>query len=177
MIDFDIQARFHLACNEKPKVNTTDGGTWRRLVVVDFPMKFVPEPQGSKELPIDESIIQKVVSEEWATCFMSYLVHMFREGKGWRKLTPPVEVMAYTAEYKVESDTIARFILDFMHPLDPEVIPEAIAWSSITATFQEWKRSNEIAGRAAATDLKKKLEERFGKYPNRGWTSFQFGAL
>jgi hypothetical protein len=25
MIDFDIQARFHLACNEKPKINATEG--------------------------------------------------------------------------------------------------------------------------------------------------------
>jgi P4 family phage/plasmid primase-like protien len=177
MIDFDIQARFHLACNEKPKVNTTDGGTWRRLVVIDFPMKFVSEPQGPKELPIDESIVQKVISDEWATCFMSYLVHLYREGNGWRKLTPPVEVMAYTNEYKVESDTVARFILEFMQPLEPDVVPESVTWNSITATFQEWKRSNEIVGRAAATDLKKKIEERFGKYPNRGWTAFRFGAL
>jgi P4 family phage/plasmid primase-like protien len=177
MIDFDIQARFHLACNEKPKINTTDGGTWRRLVVIDFPMKFVSDPRATNELPIDESIVQKVVSDDWATCFMSYLIGTFREGNGWRKITPPVEVMAYTNEYKVESDTIARFILEFVHAVDPAVIPEAVTWNNITSTFQDWKRSNEVAGRAAATDLKKKIEERYGKYPNRGWTSFQFGAL
>jgi P4 family phage/plasmid primase-like protien len=177
MIDFDIQARFHLACNDKPKVNSTDGGTWRRLVVIDFPMKFVPEPQGPRELPIDESIVQKVISEEWATCFMSYLIHLYREGNGWRKLTPPTEVMAYTNEYKVESDTVARFMVEFIQPLEENVIPESVNWNTITATFQEWKRSNEVVGRAAASDLKKKLEERFGKYPRNGWTSFRFGGV
>ena len=96
MVEFDVQAKCHLACNDKPKVNSNDGGTWRRLIVIDFPMKFVSDPHGPHQLPVDESIVQKVVSEEWATCFMSYLIHLYKEGNGWRKITPPQEVMAYT---------------------------------------------------------------------------------
>jgi P4 family phage/plasmid primase-like protien len=180
MIDFDIQARFHLACNEKPKVNSTDGGTWRRLVVIDFPMKFVAEPRLPNELPIDETIVQKVVSEEWATCFMNYLIAVYKDGRGWRKLTPPVEVMAYTNEYKEESDVIARFIREYFHPVDvtgdPEASsPEPVTWQSITATFQEWKRSNEVANRGNIQELKKRVEAEFGKYPRNGWISFRFG--
>jgi len=34
--EFEVQAKFHLACNDKPKINTTDGGTRRRLVVINF---------------------------------------------------------------------------------------------------------------------------------------------
>lgn len=180
MIDFDIQARFHLACNEKPKVNTTDGGTWRRLVVIDFPMKFVPDPQLRNELPIDETIVQKVVSEEWATCFMSYLIALYKEGNGWRKLTPPIEVMAYTNEYKEESDIIARFMREYFHAVeatgDPETSgTEPVTWQSITATFQEWKRSNEVGNRGNVSDLKKRVEAQYGKYPRNGWISFRFG--
>ena len=176
MIDFDIQAQFHLACNEKPKINTTDGGTWRRLVVVDFPMKFVHDPQGPKELPVDESIIQKVVSEEWATCFMSYMIDLYRTGNGWHKLSPPSEVMAYTNDYKVESDVIARFMLDYIHAPEPDVDADGVTWQSITATFQEWKRGNEVGFQGGkAADLRKKLEERYGKYPKGGWTAFRCG--
>ena len=181
MIDFDIQARFHLACNEKPKVNTTDGGTWRRLVVIDFPMKFVSDPKLPNELPMDESIVRKVVSEEWATCFMSYLIHLYKEGNGWRKLVPPQEVMAYTNEYKEESDVIARFLREYMHAPetaigDPEAPePEPVSWQSISTTFQEWKRQNELVGRGSAPDLKKRLESLYGKYPRNGWISFRFG--
>jgi P4 family phage/plasmid primase-like protien len=184
MIDFDIQARFHLACNEKPKVNTTDGGTWRRLVVINFPMKFVPHPTGEKELPIDESIVQKVVSEEWAECFMAYLVQLYKDGNGWRKLTPPSKVMEYTNEYKVESDIIARFISEYIRPAtDPagsgEPIgdgpPEPTSKTSLTTSFQEWKRANELHGRASTTELLKRIEDAYGKYPRGGWTSFRFG--
>jgi P4 family phage/plasmid primase-like protien len=182
MIDFDIQARFHLACNEKPKVNTTDGGTWRRLVVIDFPMKFVPHPTGLKELPIDESIVQKVVSEEWAECFMSYLVQLYKDGNGWRKITPPPKVMEYTNEYKVESDIIARFMGEYIHPLFDAAgapigdgPPEPTSKNALTTTFQEWKRSNELHGRAAATELVKRVEAAYGKYHTGGWTGFRFG--
>jgi P4 family phage/plasmid primase-like protien len=181
MIDFDIQARFHLACNEKPKVNTTDGGTWRRLIVIDFPMKFVSDPRGPNELPMDESIVQKVVSEEWATCFMAYLIHLYKEGNGWRKLTPPQEVMAYTNEYKEESDVIARFLREYTHDVgsgagDPDMtFPEPVSWNSIATTFQTWKRENELGNRGSATDLKKRIETQFGKMPRGGWTSFRFG--
>jgi P4 family phage/plasmid primase-like protien len=182
MIDFDIQARFHLACNEKPKVNTTDGGTWRRLVVIDFPMKFVAEPHGPNELPMDESIVRKVVSEEWATCFMSYMIALYKEGNGWRKLTPPMEVMAYTNEYKEESDVIARFLREYVHSPetaigDPDApIPDAISWPSVSTTFQEWKRQNDLdRARGSVTELRKRLEAQFGKYPRNGWISFRFG--
>ena len=176
MMEFDVQAKFHLACNEKPPVNTTDGGTWSRLKVVHFPSKFVMNPVGPNQYPVDESIQEKVLSPEWATCFMNYLVHLFREGKGLTKLSPPAEVESYTSEYQDDSDTIARFIREFVHArgeTEGELV--AVTWTDVATTFQEWKRQNELGHRGSATDLKKRLEEQFGKYPRNGWTSFQFG--
>jgi P4 family phage/plasmid primase-like protien len=179
MIDFEIQARFHLACNEKPKVNSMDGGTWRRLVVIDFPMKFVPDPKLPNELPVDETIIKKVVSEEWATCFMNYLIHLYKQGNGFHKLVPPEEVMAYTNDYKQESDILARFMEEYCHrhpegPTDPEAVaPAAVTWNEVATTFQTWKRNED--GRGSTTDLKKRMEAAFGKYPRGGWTCFRFG--
>jgi P4 family phage/plasmid primase-like protien len=175
MMEFDVQAKFHLACNEKPPVNTTDGGTWSRLKVVHFPSKFVMNPVGPNQYPVDESIQEKVLSPEWATCFMNYLVHLFREGKGLTKLSPPAEVESYTSEYQDDSDTIARFIREFVHArgdTDGEIV--AVTWTDVATTFQEWKRQNELGHRGSATDLKKRLEEQFGKYPRNGWTSFRF---
>jgi phage/plasmid-associated DNA primase len=150
------------------------------LVVIDFPSKFVHEPKLPNELPIDETIVQKVVSTEWAECFMAYLVHLYKEGNGFRKLSPPDEVMAYTNEYKKESDVIARFVDEFVHKPDdthdPEGSVESVDWTTITSAFQEWKRQNELGSRgSSATELKKRLESLFGKYPRSGWTAFRFG--
>jgi phage/plasmid-associated DNA primase len=158
-----------------------DGGTWRRIKVVDFPSKFVHEPKLPHELPIDESIMQKVVSEEWATCFMSYLIHLYRAGGGLRKLSPPPEVDVFTNEYKEESDVIARFMREYIHPAFDAAgapigdgPPEPTTTTKLNETFKEWKRVNEIhAGNNL--DLKKRIESAYGKYHMGGWTSFRFG--
>lgn len=177
MVEFDVQAKFHLACNEKPPVNTTDGGTWRRLKVVHFPSKFVASPEGPNQYMVDESIQQKVLSPEWATCFMAYLVHLYKEGKGLHRLSPPSEVDAYTNEYQDDSDVIARFLREYVHTRDATDVEElsGVTWTEVSSTFQEWKRQNELAYRASATELKKRMEDKYGKYPRNGWTSFRFG--
>ena len=178
MEEFDVQAKCHLACNEKPKVNTTDGGTWRRLRVIDFPNKFVSDPKLPNELPMDETIMQKVLSVEWAECFMAYLVHLHMEGKGLTKLTPPKEVEAYTNEYKEESDGVAKFMSEYIHPAGPTTgdgPADGISWTMILAEFNAWKRSNDIA-KASVVELRKRLEKEYGKLPSGGWTSFRFGS-
>lgn len=178
MVELDVQAKFHMACNVKPRVDDTSNGAWRRLKIIDFPSKFVHEPKLPNERPIDESIMTKVLSKEWAECFIAYLISLYKEGAGWTKLKAPAEVDAYTQEYQQESDVIARFMADNFHtegvlpgePLDP------VAWTTITATFQEWKRSNELMGRGSVQDLRKRIDGQYGKMPRGGWTNFRFGA-
>lgn len=180
MVEFDIQAKMHLACNDKPKVTTNDGGTWRRLKVVDFTNKFVSDPKASNELPMDETIMQKVLSNEWAECFMAYLVHLFKEGKGLTKLVPPAEVEAYTSEYKEESDAIAKFMGEYFHVAerphgdDPG---EGVHWTTIQVAFAQWKREMGES-RGATAELRKRVESLYGILPkgaNEGWMNFRFG--
>jgi phage/plasmid-associated DNA primase len=142
-------------------------------------MKFIHEPKLPNELPIDESLVKKVVSDEWATCFLSYLVALYKEGNGWRRITPPAEVMLYTNEYKEESDNIAKFMREFIktpnleeNPDQP--MPDQVHWSAISEAFKDWKSKEEISGRATVGDLKKRLETQYGKMPKGGWSSFRF---
>ena len=180
MVEFDVQAKCHLQCNDKPKVNTTDGGTWRRLKVIDFPSKFVPNPTAPNEYPMDETIEMKVLSREWAECFMAYLVHLYTEGKGHPKLVAPKEVDAYTNEYKEDSDAIAKFMSEFFHPLEPQSgggPEEGVTWSYIQSEFSRWKRENEV--RAGVAELRKRIESQYGALPKNGhsgWTNFRFGS-
>lgn len=177
MIDFDIQARFHLACNEKPKINATDGGTWRRLIVINFRSKFVAQPHGPDEKPIDESIIQKTVSKEWTTTFMSYLIHLYKEGNGFRKLVPPEKAMEHTNEYKEENDVIARFIREYIHayPNPQPENPDPVTMSSLKTEFKAWKVANEISFGTTPAQLVKRIEAMYGKFVKNGWTSFRCG--
>lgn len=179
MLDFDLQARFNLACNEKPKINTQDGGTWRRLVVVNFVSKFVADPRLAHEKPIDESFVQKSQSKEWAEAFLGYMVHLYIKGKGYRKLVPPEKVMEYTSEYKEDSDVIAKFLREKIHPQLPpaedEPSPAPTKWGEISAEFVNWKRTNEPTSKAVTADLKKQLEATYGKAVGNRWSSFRCG--
>jgi P4 family phage/plasmid primase-like protien len=179
MIDFYVQARFHLACNDKPTINAKDGGTWRRLIVINFLSKFVHNPSGPGEFMIDESLMQKTMSQEWATAFLSYLVHLYKTHNGIRKLDIPRKVQEYSEEYKEENDLVSQYIRENIvtfNNADVTIQPDPISKGQLTNSFQEWKRSNEYGkgGQGSSGDLVKKIESIYGKYPKNGWTAFQF---
>ena len=169
--EFEVQAKFHLACNDKPKINTTDGGTWRRLVVINFTSKFVPKPVESYEYPMDEAIQFLVQSKEWATPFLNYLVHILKEGKGLRKLVAPEKVLEYTSDYRNDNDGIAKFIADKLLPIKEgdEIIP--VDKTTLKRVFKQWMSDNDV--RLSPSDMEKRVETQFGKYHKGGWTSFR----
>jgi putative DNA primase/helicase len=170
--EFEVQAKFHLACNEKPKINTTDGGTWRRLVVINFTSKFVPNPTAINEYPMDESIQFLVNSVEWATPFQSYLVHLLKEGRGLRKLPSPQKVLEYTSEYRNDNDGIAKFISERISDWEPgtDVVP--VDKQTLRRVFKQWKDENDQRS-LAILDLEKRIEQLFGKPPRGGWTNIK----
>ena len=170
--EFEVQAKFHLACNEKPKINTTDGGTWRRLVVINFTSKFVPNPSAINEYPMDESIQFLVNTVEWATPFQAYLVHILKEGHGFRKLPAPQKVLEYTSEYRNDNDGIAKFISEKISEWEPgtEVIP--VDKQTLRRVFKQWKDENDQRN-LVILDLEKRMEQLFGKPPRGGWTNIK----
>jgi P4 family phage/plasmid primase-like protien len=170
--EFEVQAKFHLACNDKPKINTTDGGTWRRLVVINFISKFVPNPTAINEYPLDESIQFKVNSVEWATPFLAYMVNLLKEGKGLRKLIAPPKVLEYTSEYRNENDGIAKFISDKIIPIteEDEIVP--LDKPTLRRVFKQWKDENDQKTLSPA-EMEKRMELQFGKYLKPGWTKIK----
>ena len=179
--EFEVQAKFHLACNEKPKINTTDGGTWRRLVVINFLSKFVPTPTANNEFPMDESIQFAVQSKEWATPFLNFLVHTLKEGKGLRKLPAPDKVMEYTSEYRGENDGIAKFIHENTMSCDHQDIKRdengtpilvAVSQVSLKEQFKRWKDQNELKS-LSVTEMVKRIKAIYGPDYNGSWTKFQ----
>jgi len=173
--EFEIQAKFHLACNEKPKINTTDGGTWRRLVVINFTSKFVPNPTAANEFPLDETIQYSVNTIEWATPFLTYLVHELARGKGLRKLPAPQKVLEYTSDYRNENDGIAKFISERITPLEEDEEPVQVDKTTLKRAFKQWKEENDQRS-LLPMDMEKRIEERFGPYRPGGWTKFKLNV-
>ena len=169
--EFEVQAKFHLACNDKPKINTTDGGTWRRLVVINFLSKFVPNPTANNEFPMDESIQFAVQSKEWATPFLNYLVWTLKDGKGLRKLSTPDKVLEYTSEYRNENDGISRFITERIQLIQEGDQVQPVDRTTLKRVFKQWMVDNDL--RLSPSDMEKRVEAVYGKYMRGGWTSFK----
>lgn len=169
--EFEVQAKFHLACNDKPKINTTDGGTWRRLVVINFLSKFVPNPTANNEFPMDESIQFAVQSKEWATPFLNYLVWILKDGKGLRKLPAPQAVMQYTSEYRDENDGISRFMNEKLMPIQEGDQVQPIDRTTLKRVFKQWLVDNDL--KLSPSEMEKRVEVTYGKYMRGGWTSFK----
>jgi P4 family phage/plasmid primase-like protien len=170
--EFEVQAKFHLACNDKPKINTTDGGTWRRLVVINFVSKFVLNPSAPNEYPLDESIQFSVNSVEWALPFAAYLIHILKTNIGMRKLTAPGKVMEYTAEYRNENDAIAKFISEKIRTIEDTDDLTQVDKASLRQAFKVWKDQNDQK-QLIANDMEKRIEVLYGKYPKGGWSNFK----
>lgn len=168
-VEFEVQAQFFFSCNKKPNVNTNDGGTWRRLIVLNFLSKFVHKPTESYEYPIDETIQKKVENKLWATPFLNYMVHLMKEGKGLRKITPPEKVLEYTQEYRNENDSIAKFISERLVEIKEGDEIVAVTKTDLRRTFKAWMSDNGIT-KLSTLDLEKAMEKKFGDFKKGGWT-------
>lgn len=173
--EFEVLAKFHLACNDKPKINTTDNGTWRRLVVINFISKFVQHPKEANEFPLDESIQFSVNTTEWATCFLNYLVHTLKEATNIRKLEAPQAVLEYTSEYRNENDAIAKFISEMISVIQEGDDVVHVDKQTLRKAFKTWKDVNDQRSLLPA-DMEKKVELQFGKFPRGGWTNFKLNT-
>jgi P4 family phage/plasmid primase-like protien len=108
-ISFKPQAHMVLTCNHLPNIPSDDGGTWRRLRVIEYSSKFTdnPNPNNNKEFKIDTELSLKF--EDWKESFMSILIHYYKKYLD-EGIYEPEEVLACTKEYQKDNDTIKNFI-------------------------------------------------------------------
>lgn len=172
MTEFELQCKFQLACNEKPKVNSNDGGTWRRLIVINFISKFVPHPSGPNQYKLDASVEHKVKSEAWGRAFLSYLIHLYRMNGG-KALSPPDIVLEYTNEYREENDAITKFVRECTRPsVDGEVVV-SVRRENLTEHFKHWWEANRGTRDWKIQEMYRAIETAYGKYQRGGWKTFQ----
>jgi P4 family phage/plasmid primase-like protien len=91
--EFNPQFKMLLLCNHLPSVPSDDGGTWRRIRVVEFTSKFVEDPKKPNEYPIDYDFAVKM--QGWTEHFVALLIHYYKkyEKEG---MNEPAEVMKCT---------------------------------------------------------------------------------
>lgn len=109
-IEVRSQLKQFMTTNELPTIKSTDGGTWRRIRVIEFLSKFVenPDPENPYEFKLDDTLKEKI--NNWAGAFASYLIHIYTTMYDIdNKLLEPAEVMSATNEYRREQDIFSEY--------------------------------------------------------------------
>jgi P4 family phage/plasmid primase-like protien len=172
-IEFTPQFKLILICNTLPKIPSTDGGTWRRLMVIPFESKFVHNPTAPNEYKIDEYINEKF--DLWKEYFMSILLHYYHRYK-CEGNPPPEIVMSATNEYKKKNDVFKEFAEESVDSTGHS--HEFLDLSTIWNVYKYWLKENypdiKPPSRIA---MKETMEKYFGKQSGlQGWAGLRLNA-
>ena len=168
VIEFYPQFKMFMLVNKLPKIPSNDGGTWRRIRLVQYGMKFVDNPIEDYEKQIDRGLEEVLIScrEE----FMSMLIERYKIYKT-NGLNVPAKVMAFTENYQSNSDIFLDYInecIDFTD--DPH---DKLDFQETVADMQYWIkhiRFDKCGGIASSrNDYKYVLEEKLGKLIGNGY--------
>jgi len=123
-----------LCCNKRPGMSSDDGGTWRRVRVIDFSQKFVDKPTLPNEQKKDPELRAKL--KTWNQGFIWLLINKYYpiyRDKGLDSLEPET-VKLSTNKYKKDSNIYMEFFTDMLENDEKETLPKELVWG----IFKEW---------------------------------------
>jgi len=179
-----------LSCNNKPKIDATDDGTWRRIRILPFKSKFVDNPSGPYEFKRDNYLSDKM--NNWKEGFILILLKYYKQfindgGLGKLQINPengeilkdkdgknilklPFEVLHATNEYKKDSDIYTQFKDDRLIEMKDGLLKLDMAYQC----FTEWYSLNALGGKVPnRPTFKKEMDKSCLKncYQNKGVSS------
>jgi P4 family phage/plasmid primase-like protien len=163
--DFRPQGKLILSSNHRPAVKGSDDGIWRRVLLIDFPIKI-------DKSDIDPGLRQRLVSEE-----LPGILRWAVDGAVmWRTqgLNPPESILNATQGYRDSSDVLKAFVDEscFLSPtaeVSKQVLyQEFQTWCQYSGIQRPWTK---IAfGKALKDRHELGLEEdRVGKNKTHVW--------
>ena len=171
-IEINPQIKFFIACNKKPRVDSADGGIWRRLLEIVFGSKFVETPIKPNEYLIDNTLKEKI--KDWAPLFASYLIHLYvNEYKKLKILTEPEEVKISTEKYKSENDPFTEFYINkIIHTKNNK---DYLCFLSIYNDFKIWYRnSRDVTIMPPQSEFNKYILEKLGEPKKNKWKGYKY---
>jgi len=169
-VEFEPQFKMVLICNHLPKINSNDGGTWRRIRVVEFQSRFEenPDPDSPYEYQKNKELPQKL--HDYKEAFMSILIKYYRIYK-IHGLKEPEEVLSYTKNYQQKSDYYMEFINDIVDMTESE--KDILKIDELYLMFKSWYKDTQGETKCPGRkDLKSYMEKKYGTY-KKGWTNMR----
>ncbi len=171
--EFKPQFKMILACNELPEVPSDDGGTWRRIRVIEFSSKFCenPNPENKNEFPMDLQLSEKL--ERYSDYFITMLIERHKTINP-TKIVEPREVINATQKYKSNNDVIGQYISENI--ITDENSREKVGIMEVFNDFKQWgTRLGNHKKLPDRNQLRAYMEKLYGIYDSKnGWKGFRF---
>jgi putative DNA primase/helicase len=173
-IEFKPQFKPLFCCNDKPELPPNAQSIWRRVVTVEFPARFVeePDPNNKLEFKRDNDLAHKF--EVWKGPFLWMLFNHYKKRKSDKSYCSlPSEVKASTLEYQQSNDALRDFVIDVII----KDVNASIRIDEMYTEFKTWwvrEMGNKIAP-MKKNEMKPALEMKLGKYDAKsGWKGYTF---
>ena len=173
-IEFKPQFKMLLTCNHLPNVPSDDGGTWRRIRVVEFTSKFTdnPDPNNNNEFMIDTELSTRF--DDWKEHFMALLISYYKKYRV-EGIFEPEDVLKCTREYQRNNDNCLEF-------LEQEVEKDERGFLSANDLFSKfgyWLKENAphiklTTKKHFAAAVEKTLGKSIHSYKVQGWKGYRF---
>lgn len=154
-ITFKLQGTMIMCCNQLPNVSSIDGGTWRRIRVIEFNSKFCENPTRPNEFKIDTRLKHKM--KQWKPYFMGILLHYLKDVKA-NGIDEPEQVKAASNNYKLENDKFNEFFDDCIE----ENKDQFITIKELYQTVVHWWSLNSTTKTPDLKEFKMGLKMRYG---------------
>lgn len=158
-IEFMLTCIFFLLCNDLPEVNSIDQGTWRRLRNINFPSRFVenPNPKRPNEFPINTKLSENF--DRWAPAMTNLLIAYYGHYKKTGVLKTPSQVVELTEKYKIESDFMQEFANECLCKAKEA---DFVTFKDINISFLSWFKENYPGKQSLASkELKSFLKQSY----------------
>lgn len=172
--EFKPQFKMVLACNHLPNVPSDDGGTWRRIRVVEFTSKFTsnPDPSKENEFMIDTDLKGKF--DDWKEHFMALLMLYYKKycDEG---IQEPDDVLRCTKDYQKNNDVFLEFVEQEIEKHDRSSIGMCDAWTRFTYWVKEnAPHAKSVTKKTFITSLDKILGKSVHSTKVHSWKGFRF---
>lgn len=109
---FENMAKLFVLTNSRPHISGSDYAAWQRIILLPFNISFVPDPNPDpkKNERLANPDLEEALKSE-APGILAWLAKGYEKASD-QGLTPPDCIKEATSEYRVEEDTIGRFVAE-----------------------------------------------------------------
>jgi len=138
-IEFKIQAKFIMLCNDLPEVNSIDYATWRRIRKINFPSKFVDNPTENNEFRKNAELFSDGNIKNLAKQLITLLIRKYYPKYLKEGLTPPKNVIEHTHLYLNQNNTYFVYCSDHLEKTNKNI--DFIDFKLLYTKYKTWYRS------------------------------------